>query len=127
MRWALAEIQREDGESVYFRLSTRPLEQPEREPDAALAEAVIAGAYWLREPGPDAELAIAYCGAVAPEALAAHRELSEDIPDAGLLAITSPVNVDSVRLLERLGFVLEREMPWAGDEKDVVSVYAFAP
>jgi len=44
-----------------------------------------------------------------------------------LLAITSPVNADSVRLLERLGFALEREMPWAGDEKDVVSVYAFAP
>ena len=39
---------------------------------------------------PDASLAIAYCGAVAPEALAAHRELAEDIPGAGLLAITSP-------------------------------------
>jgi len=46
---------------------------------------------------------------------------------ARLLAITSPVNADSVRLLERLGFTHEREMPWAGDEKDVVSVYAFAP
>ena len=40
-----------------------------------LAEAIVAGAYWLREPAPGAELAIAYCGAVAPEALAAHREL----------------------------------------------------
>jgi len=36
------------------------------------------------------ELALAYCGAVAPEALAAHRELTEDVPAAGLLAITSP-------------------------------------
>src|SRR6266436_5681407 len=50
LRWALAEIQRDDGESVYFRLSTRPLEQPERALDAALEEAIIAGAYWLREP-----------------------------------------------------------------------------
>src|SRR6266404_585612 len=90
MRWALAEIQREDGQSVYFRLSTRPIEQPERETDAALAEATIGGAYWLREPSPDAELAIAYCGAVAPEALAAHQAIREDVPGAGLLAITSP-------------------------------------
>jgi ribosomal-protein-alanine N-acetyltransferase len=46
---------------------------------------------------------------------------------ARLLAITSPANTDSVRLLKRLGFAHEREMPWAGDEKDVVSVYAFGP
>ena len=93
LRWALAEIQRpaqDGGESVYFRLSTRPVEQPERELDAAFAERVIAGAYWLREPAPDAELAIAYCGAVAPEAIAAYEAISEDVPGAGLLAITSP-------------------------------------
>ena len=90
LRWALEEIQRDDGESVYFRLSTRPLEQPARKLAAALEEAIVAGAYWLREPAEGAELAIAYCGAVAPEALAAHGELAEDIPGAGLLAITSP-------------------------------------
>jgi pyruvate dehydrogenase E1 component len=89
-RWALEEIQREAGESVYFRLSTRPIEQLGRTTTPDLAEAIIAGAYWLREPGPGTELAIAYCGAVAPEALAAHQELAEDIPEAGLLAITSP-------------------------------------
>ena len=90
LRWAFEEIQQKDGELVYFRLSTRPVEQPARKIAADLEEAIIAGAYWLREPAEGAELAIAYCGAVAPEALAAHRELAEDIPDAGLLAITSP-------------------------------------
>jgi pyruvate dehydrogenase E1 component len=90
LRWAFAEIQREGGESVYFRLSTRPIEQPRRELDPGLAEAIVAGAYWAREPGPDADLAIVYCGAVAPEALVAHDELAEDVPRAGLLAITSP-------------------------------------
>jgi pyruvate dehydrogenase E1 component len=90
LRWAFAEIQREGGESVYFRLSTRPVDQPKRQIGPDLAEAIVAGAYWLREPEPGAELAIAYSGAVAPEALAAHRELAEDIPGAGLLAITSP-------------------------------------
>src|SRR5207248_1230495 len=90
LRWAFDAIQRADGESVYFRLSTRPVEQPERAVDAGLAEAVVAGAYWLREPAPEAELAIAYCGAVAPEALAAYEAIREDVPGAGLLAITSP-------------------------------------
>jgi pyruvate dehydrogenase E1 component len=90
LRWAFAEIQREDGDSVYFRLSTRPIEQPRRPLDAALADAIIAGAYWLREPGSDSDLAVVYSGAVAPEALAAHAELTEDVPQAGLLAVTSP-------------------------------------
>ncbi len=90
MRWALAEIQRDGGQSVYFRLSTRPVEQPGRELAPDLAEAIIAGAYWLREPEAGAELAIAYSGAVAPEALAAHDAILEDVPGAGLLAITSP-------------------------------------
>src|SRR5437763_10434897 len=90
LRWALEEIQREEGESVYFRLSTRPIEQHERTIDAAFGEAIVGGAYWLREPAPGAELAIAYCGAVAPEALAACEALREDVPGIGLLAVTSP-------------------------------------
>ena len=44
-----------------------------------------------------------------------------------LLAITSPSNAASARLLERLGFVAEGEMPWSGDAQDPVTVYAFAP
>jgi pyruvate dehydrogenase E1 component len=90
LRWAFAALQRADGHSVYFRLSTRPIAQRQRQLDADTAEAIVAGAYWLREPGPDAELAIAYCGAVAPEALAAHAAIVEDVPAAGLLAVTSP-------------------------------------
>ena len=37
-----------------------------------------------------AEPPIAYCGAVGPEALAAHQAVAEDIPGASLLAITPP-------------------------------------
>src|SRR6185437_2518144 len=46
MRWALEEIQREAGNSVYFRLSTRPVEQPPRQMSGELEEAILAGAYW---------------------------------------------------------------------------------
>ncbi|RDD63926.1 transketolase [Ferruginivarius sediminum] len=78
-----------EGGSVYLRLSTRPVEQPRREMTAELKSAVISGGYWLREPAPGAELAIVYTGAVAPQAIAAYESLLEEVPGAGLLAITS--------------------------------------
>ena len=90
MRWGFGHMQAEDGGSVYLRLSTRALEQPKRALDAALHQGIIDGAYWLRPPAPDAELAIVYTGAVAPEAIAAHDQILEDVPGAGLLAVTSP-------------------------------------
>ena len=89
MRWGFAHLQADDGGSVYLRLSTRPLEQPRRKVESGLAADIVAGGYWLKPPAPGAALAIAYTGAVAPEALAAHEMLLEDLPGAGLLAITS--------------------------------------
>jgi [ribosomal protein S5]-alanine N-acetyltransferase len=58
-------------------------------------------------------------------ALAVRDHASGPLGIARLLAITSPANVASARLLERLGFAVQGEMPWAGDEKDPVTVYAF--
>ncbi|HTT78090.1 MAG TPA: 1-deoxy-D-xylulose-5-phosphate synthase N-terminal domain-containing protein, partial [Stellaceae bacterium] len=43
LRWAFAELQRADGHSVYFRLSTRPVAQPQRQFDADTAGAIVAG------------------------------------------------------------------------------------
>jgi len=77
------------GGSVYLRLSTRPLEQPLRDMNADLARDIVNGAYWLRRPGPNASVIIAYQGVVAPEAIAATGLLAEDRRDVGLLAITS--------------------------------------
>jgi pyruvate dehydrogenase E1 component len=90
MRWGFEHMQAEEGGSVYFRLSTRPVAQPQRAMTESLRDDIIAGAYWLREPAPGSTLAIAYCGAIAPEAIAAHEALLEDEPGAGLLAVTSP-------------------------------------
>jgi pyruvate dehydrogenase E1 component len=79
----------ETGGSVYLRLSTRALEQPQRPMDDELREGIINGAYWLRKPGPNAEVVVAYMGAIAPEAIEATGLMSEDRRDIGLLAITS--------------------------------------
>jgi len=77
------------GGSVYLRLSTRPVEQRRRDIGADLARDIINGAYWMRPPGPNASVIIAYQGVVAPEAIAATGLLAEDRRDVGLLAITS--------------------------------------
>jgi pyruvate dehydrogenase E1 component len=79
----------ETGGSIYLRLSTRPVEQPARAMSVDLAQDVVNGAYWLRRPGPNASVVIAYQGAIAPEAIAATGLLAEDRRDVGLLAITS--------------------------------------
>jgi pyruvate dehydrogenase E1 component len=88
-RQALISMQETDGESSYFRLSTRALPQPKRE-SAAWAKDAAKGAYWMRPPAPGAGLAVIYCGAIAPEAMAGHALLLEDDPGIGLLAVTSP-------------------------------------
>ncbi len=79
----------ETGGSVYLRLSTRPVEQPLRRHDPDFAQQVIDGAYWLRAPGPNCELVIAYQGAVAPNAIEAAGRIMGDRRDIGVLAVTS--------------------------------------
>ena len=89
MRWGFEHMQAPDGGAVYLRLSTRPVDQPERALTPDLTRDIVAGAYWAVPPAEGAELAIVYQGALAPEAIAAHRMILEDIPGAGLLAVTS--------------------------------------
>jgi pyruvate dehydrogenase E1 component len=55
-----------------------------------LAHDILEGGYWLVEPGPNADVSLAVCGPVIQEAIEAHRQILEDIPDAGLLVVTSP-------------------------------------
>ena len=103
MEWAFDYLQRdgegdpdertwlrdETGGSVYLRLTTNPIEQPGKRHDDAFRQGAIDGAYWLRKPGPNCEVVIAYQGAVAPEAIKAAGMISEGRRDIGVLAVTS--------------------------------------
>jgi pyruvate dehydrogenase E1 component len=109
MEHAFRLIDEPAGESTYLRLSTRSIAQVERT-DGSWREGALAGGYWLREPGPNAEAAIVAMGAVMPEALAAWGELREDVPGLGLLAITSP------DLLHR-GWTAAQAARWNGERK----------
>jgi pyruvate dehydrogenase E1 component len=107
LAWALAYIQKdgdagpqepmsertwlrdETGGSAYLRLSTRPVEQIARQMTPTLRQEIVDGGYWLRKPGPNCEVVVAYSGAVVPEAIAAVGLMAEDRRDVGLLAVTS--------------------------------------
>lgn len=79
----------ETGGSVYLRLSTNPVEQPGKRGDDAFRQGTIDGAYWLRKPGPNCDIVIAYQGVVAPEAIKAAGQIGEARRDVGVLAVTS--------------------------------------
>ncbi len=103
MAWAFAYIQKdgkaesseedwlrdETGGAVYLRLSTRPVEQIQRDMTPDLRQQIVNGAYWLRKPGPNCQVVVAYTGAIAPEAIEAVGLMAEDRRDVGLLAVTS--------------------------------------
>ena len=103
MEWAFDYLQRdgegdpdertwlrdETGGSVYLRLTTKPLEQPGQRVDDDFRQGAIDGAYWLRKPGPNCSVVIAYQGAVADEAIAAAGMMGEHRKDIGVLAVTS--------------------------------------
>ncbi|MBU2980694.1 transketolase [Lentibacter algarum] len=103
MQWAFDYLQRdgeddpdertwlrdETGGSVYLRMTTNPIEQPGKRRDEDFRQGAIDGAYWLRKPGPNCEVVIAYQGAVAPEAIKAAGIIGEARRDVGVLAVTS--------------------------------------
>ena len=116
MGWGFRHMQAEDGGSVCLRLSTRRIDQPAREDGEAWREGLAAGGYWRGgAPEAGAEIAVAYMGAVAPEAEAAVRQIREDVPGAGLLAVTSPDRLHG-------GWIEARRARVGGDRSAVAHV-----
>ncbi len=95
---ALARMQRPDGEALYLRLSTTPIDQApfaaaaERQGEERLREDVVAGGFRLREPGTSEDrVIVATCGAITTEALTAATVLSqEEGVEATVLCLSSP-------------------------------------
>jgi pyruvate dehydrogenase E1 component len=91
---ALARLGRPDGESAYFRLSTRPVDQALAGDDASdeRRELVLAGGYPLRRADGQPAVTLVGMGAVMPEVLAAADALGAD---------TEVICVTSADLLHR--------------------------
>lgn len=92
MDYAFRHMQAADGGSVYLRLSTRTLAQPVRADDN-WKDGALKGAYWRIAPSFPQPVALVAMGAMLPEALDAHAQLSEDMPGLGLLQVTSPARL----------------------------------
>lgn len=102
LEWLLADglrrLQEPDGQSLYLRLSTKPIDQAPfaaaaaRRGEEALRADVVAGGFRLREPSPSEDrVLIATCGAMAPEALAAAELLADDEGvESTVLCLSSP-------------------------------------
>jgi pyruvate dehydrogenase E1 component len=84
-----------DRESMYLRLSTRPLDQTpfkkatERHGESVLRDAVLQGGYRLREPDTGVPVILASSGPVMPEVLAAADLLSDEGVAATVVDVTS--------------------------------------
>jgi pyruvate dehydrogenase E1 component len=103
VEWILLEglrglVQRGDAESLYLRLSTKPIEQAlAPSPSPAYRDAVLRGGYRLidarERPGYDREgdaVHIFAAGVMVPEAVAASRALAIDGVHANVFVVTSP-------------------------------------
>ena len=77
-----------DGGSVYLRLSTRPIEQPLRRYSESARRRYRQGGYWLRRPGPNAEIVVALRVRSRPR-LSRRWTAPAVRRDIGLLAVTS--------------------------------------
>jgi len=89
MRWSFEHMQADEGGAVYLRLSTRPVDQLDRDIDDDLRHQILHGGYWLHPPANEASMAVICVGAMTTEAITAHKRLLDRYPDAGLLVVTS--------------------------------------
>jgi pyruvate dehydrogenase E1 component len=95
---ALQRMQEPDGEALYLRLSTSPVDQApfaaaaQRLGEERLRADVVAGGFRLREAGRSGDrVLIAACGAIVPEALSAATTLAEEEGvEAAVLCLSSP-------------------------------------
>ncbi len=94
----LRRMQEPDGEALYLRLSTKPIDQTpfadlvaQRGEEQVHAD-VVRGGYRLRDAAPaDDRVLIATCGTMTPEALAAAEQLATDEGvEATVLVLSSP-------------------------------------
>ncbi|MGQ4809575.1 Pyruvate dehydrogenase E1 component [Candidatus Entotheonellaceae bacterium PAL068K] len=94
--WSLRQLtDRQQGESVYLRLTTKPLRQADMTDTAAWRRQVLAGGYWLRDyrrqPDYHTKPRVHLCasGVMLAEALAASDTALEDDIYANVINITS--------------------------------------
>ncbi len=88
--WALNNIQRKKGKSVYLRLSTKKLLQPKRELTNSIKDDIVNGGYWLKKSQKQLDLLIISTGVIVGEVMNCINTLKEENLSIGVFVVTSP-------------------------------------
>jgi len=88
--WAFNFIQDKNGSSVYFRLSTKKLEQPDRQLSQEQKISIIQGCYWLKPPKDENSIIIVCVGVLVEEVQKFIKNSMEDNLNIGVLLVISP-------------------------------------
>ncbi|MAH88904.1 MAG: transketolase [Pelagibacterales bacterium] len=88
--WALKHIQQKDGTSIYFRLSTKKLIQPNRTLSKKDQKEIINGCYWFKRPKTKQSIILICTGVIIGEVEKMRKEIIDEEIDLGILIATSP-------------------------------------
>ncbi len=88
--WALNNIQKKKGKSVYLRLSTKKLLQPKRELTDLIKDDILKGGYWFKNNNNQIDLLIVTTGVIIGEVINCLNTLNEENLNIGLFVVTSP-------------------------------------
>ena len=88
--WALNNIQKKKGKSVYLRLSTKKLLQPKRELTNLIKDDIISGGYWFKNNYKELDLLIVTTGVIIGEVINCLNTLKEENLNIGVFVVTSP-------------------------------------
>ena len=110
--WAFDHIQEKNGSSVYFRLSTKKLEQPNRKLSQEQKINIIKGCYWIKQPKNETAIVIVCVGVMVAEVQKFIKISEEDDLNIGVLLVTSPDKLhkdweNSNKQLKKTAFIEE--------------------
>ncbi len=88
--WALEHIQKKEGTSIYFRLSTKRLTQPNRKLSKKYQEDIINGCYWFKKPKTKNSIILICTGVIVGEVEKMRKEIIDEEIDLGILIAISP-------------------------------------
>ena len=88
--WALNNIQKKNGKSVYLRLSTKKLTQPNRSLSNSIKDDIIKGGYWLQNNEKKLDLIIICTGVIAGEVINCLNLIKDEELNIGIFIATSP-------------------------------------
>ena len=88
--WGLEYMQKKEGSSIYFRLSTKKLIQPERKLSQKNKMDIVTGCYWLHKPKTSQPIILICTGVMIGEVEKLQDEITKEEIDLGILIATSP-------------------------------------